>query len=141
MGFQKRSAMSNNRPEVRELTSATSCQSYAPGHQVHWIQARVKREEPKVDVQIKILDLNRLEITASDFSKIYFHHDSELITRALDRAVGNHIQLAIKAKLLQIQTELPSEIHGGAYALFYLSPETLTPCWKHLKAIKLTPSE
>ena len=133
--------MNNNPLEVRELTSAKNCQSYAPGHQVHWIQARVKREEPKVDVQIKILDLNRLEVTASDFSETYFHHDTELIAWALERAVNKNIRLAVRAKLLQIQTELPSDSHGGAYALFYLSPETLTPCWKHPKAIKLTPAE
>jgi hypothetical protein len=131
--------MSNNRPEVRELPSARNCQSYAPGHQVHWIQARVKREEPRVDVQIKILDLNRLEITGSDFISVYFHHNTELVAKALGRSVNDHIKLALKAKLLEIQTELPNDIHGGAFALFYLSSDQLTPCWKHEKPIKLTP--
>lgn len=62
--------MSNNRPEVRELPSARNCQSYPPGHQVHWIQARVKREEPKVDVQIKILDPERLEIKSNESAEL-----------------------------------------------------------------------
>jgi hypothetical protein len=131
--------MSNNRSEVRELPSAKSCQSYAPGHQVHWIQARVKREEPKVDVQIKILDLNRLEIASSDFTSVYFHHNTELVAQALGRSCNDQIKLALKAKLLEIQTELPSDIHGGVFALFYLSSDQLTPCHKNQKTIRFNP--
>jgi hypothetical protein len=110
--------MSNKYLKVHELASGSRCQLHAPGHKVHWIQAQIKRDEPKIGFQIKLLDLNRLEITAIAVSKAFLHHHTELIAGALDRAVNNHIQMAIRAKLLQIQTELPSDIHSGAYALF-----------------------
>ena len=42
------------------------CISYAPGHNVHWIQAKVKRDEPRYDVVVEILSNKTLRLSYPD---------------------------------------------------------------------------
>jgi hypothetical protein len=99
----------------------------------------VTSEDSRVDVQIEILKMCRLEISSSNLTSIHFHHNTGLIARALGGAESNHIKLALEAKLFESQTKLPSDIHEGAFALSYLSSDLLTPRRKNQKTFRFKP--
>jgi hypothetical protein len=108
--------------------SLTYCTSYAPGHQVHWIQAKVKRTEPRYDARVEVLTGNKIRVSFLDQSKIFSHHAVEQIQAALNKAVLGHIKFAPTASLLYVQTEEPNGQHYGAFSMSYLCEGELTDC-------------
>ena len=108
--------------------SLTYCTSYAPGHQVHWIQAKVKRTEPRYDARVEVLTGNKLRVSFLDQSKIFSHHAVEQIQAVLDRAVLGYIKFAPTASLLYVQTEEPNGEHHGAFSVSYLCDGELSEC-------------
>ena len=108
--------------------SLTNCTSYAPGHQVHWIQAKQKRTEPRYDARVEVLGENKLRVSYLDQSKIFSHHAVEQIQAALNKAVLGYIKFAPSASLLYVQTEEPDGQHHGAFSMSYLCEGELTDC-------------
>lgn len=108
--------------------SLTNCASYKPGHQVHWIQAKVKREEPRYAARVEVLSKNQIRISYLDQTKVFSHHACDQIQAALDRAVLGYIKFAPTAQLLYIQTEEPIGEHQGVFSLSYLCEGELTNC-------------
>ena len=108
--------------------SLTNCTSYAPGHQVHWIQAKVKRTEPRYDARVEVLTENKLRVSYLDHSKIFSHHAVEQIQAALNKAVLGYIKFAPTASLLYVQTEEPDGQHHGAFSVSYLCDGELSEC-------------
>lgn len=108
--------------------SITTCASYAPGHQVHWIQAKVKRTEPRYDARVEVLAGNKLRVSYLDQSKIFSHHAVEQIQAALNKAVLGYIKFAPTASLLYVQTEEPDGQHYGAFSVSYLCDGELSEC-------------
>ena len=108
--------------------SLTYCNSFAPGHQVHWIQAKVKRAEPRYDAEVEVLSKHQIRISYLDQTKVFSHHDCNQIQAALDVAIFDYIKFAPTALLLYIQTERPNGQHQGAFSLSYLCEGELTNC-------------
>ncbi len=108
--------------------SLTNCTSYAPGHQVHWIQAKVKRTAPRFDARVEVLTGNKLRVSYLDQSKIFSHHAVEQIQAALNKAVLGYIKFAPTASLLYVQTEEPNGQHYGAFSMSYLCDGELSEC-------------
>ena len=108
--------------------SLTNCTSYAPGHQVHWIQAKVKRTEPRYDASVEVLSENKIRVSYLDQSKIFSHHAVDEIQAALNIAVLGYIKFAPSASLLYVQTEEPNGQHYGAFSVIYLCDGELSAC-------------
>lgn len=108
--------------------SPTTCASHAPGHQVHWIQAKVKRTEPRYDARVEVLTGNKLRVRYLDQSRIFSHHAVEQIQAVLDRAVLGYIKFAPTASLLYVQTEEPDGQHFGVFSVSYLCYGELSEC-------------
>lgn len=108
--------------------SLTNCTSYAPGHQVHWIQAKVKRSEPRYEARVEVLGKNKLRVSYLDQCKIFSHHAVEQVQAALNKAVLGYIKFAPSASLLCVQTEEPNGQHYGAFSMSYLCEGELTDC-------------
>jgi hypothetical protein len=104
------------------------CISYAPGHNVHWIQAKVKRDEPHYDAVLEILTDTTLRLSFLDRVETFHHHNVPAIQANLDRAVLGFIKFSPTSSLLYIQTEEPDGIHKGAFALHFLSEAWLSNC-------------
>jgi hypothetical protein len=104
------------------------CISYAPGHNVHWIQARVKGQEPRHDAEVEILSDSTLQIRYLNQVEIFHHHNVSSIQETLSRVVLDYIKFAPTASLLYIQTEEPNGLHKGVFALHYLCANELSPC-------------
>jgi hypothetical protein len=109
-------------------SNSKHCISYAPGHNVHWIQARVKGQEPRYDAEVEILSDTTLQVSYSDQVEIYHHHNVPFIQQNLDNAVLSCIKFAPTASLLYIQTEEPNGLHKGVFALHYLAINVLSVC-------------
>lgn len=109
-------------------SSSKECDSYRPGHQVHWIQARVEREKPRFDAEVKVIDLTQVQVCWLDQELVFYHHNTARIVAALNTNVLNYLKFAPDANLLYVQTEAPNELHNGIFSLFYLSDSELSEC-------------
>ena len=108
--------------------SLSTCASYKPGHQVHWIQAKVKRTEPRYDARVEVLAGSKLRLSYLDQSKIFSHHAVEQIQVVLNSAVLGYIKFAPTASLLYVQTEEPNDQHHGVFSVSYLCDGELSDC-------------
>ncbi len=108
--------------------SLTYCVSYAPGHQVHWIQAKVKRTEPRYDAKVEILSNTKLRVSYLQQSKEFSHHACDQIEAVLNAAVLDYIKFAPSSLLLYVQTAEPNGEHHGAFSLSYLCEGELSDC-------------
>lgn len=106
----------------------TYCTSYKPGHQVHWIQAKVKRDESRYDARVEVIAGNKLRVSYLNQSQIFSHHAVEQIQAALNSAVLGYIKFAPSASLLYVQTEEPNGQHRGVFSVSYLCEGELTDC-------------
>lgn len=109
-------------------SNSKRCISYAPGHNVHWIQARVKYKEPRHDAFVEILTEATLRVSYLNRVEIYYHHNVLAIKENLNRVVLNYIKFSPTSSLLYIQTEEPTGEHKGAFALHYLTKAELLEC-------------
>lgn len=120
--------MSKENPQAKQVANRTGCGSYSPGHQVHWIQARVKADKPRFDAHIEVLTPTKVRVSWLDQDFVFRHHNTARIAQVLKAKVLDYVKFAPDANLLYIQTEEPCEIHNGAFSLFYLSSSGLKPC-------------
>ena len=120
--------MESRKPTIQSLGSKPRCVSHEPGHQVHWIQARVKFDKPRFDAEVEVLDQNRIRVSWLDQSHVFTHHNTTGIQATLKVAVLGYVKFAPGADLLYIQTEEANGKHGGAYSVSYLCRSILSPC-------------
>ncbi len=112
----------------KQESSSKGCICYAPGHNVHWIQARVRHSEPRYEALVEILTEARLRVHYLDQVEIYSHHNVLAIQENLKKVVLNYIKFSPTSSLLYIQTEEPTGRHKGAFALHYLAKGDLFQC-------------
>jgi hypothetical protein len=111
-----------------QQSNSKHCISYAPGHNVHWIQARVKGQEPRYDAEVEILSDSALQVRYSNQLEIFHHHNVSAIQDTLSRVVLDYIKFAPTASLLYIQTEEPNGLHKGVFAVHFLTKGALAEC-------------
>jgi hypothetical protein len=111
-----------------QQSNSRHCISYAPGHNVHWIQARVKHSEPRYDASVEILTEATLRVRYLDQVEIYYQHNVLAIQENLKKVVLSYIKFSPTSSLLYVQTEEPTGQHKGAFALHYLANGGLFEC-------------
>ncbi len=109
-------------------SNSKHCISYAPGHNVHWIQARVKGQEPRYGAEVEILSESKIQVRYLNQVEIFQYHNVLAIRENLNRVVLGYIKFAPTACLLYIQTEEPDGLHKGVFALHYLCEQELSNC-------------
>ena len=120
--------MGSSKPTIQSLGSRPRCVSHEPGHQVHWIQARVQYDKPRFDAEVEILETNRVRVSWLDESHVFTHHNTAGIQATLKVAVLGYVRFAPGADLLYIQTEEANGQHGGAFSVSYLCRSILSSC-------------
>ena len=132
--------MQSSETNSYNTTSSLKCQSHKPGHQVHWIQARVKSEEPRFDAEVVVLDETTVRVSWQDQTSILRNHLTARIQTALQEKASDYIKYAPSSKLLYVQSDLPNGTHGGAFKLFYLAEGDLSACqFQQIQQIFLKP--
>jgi hypothetical protein len=111
-----------------QQSKSEHCISYAPGHNVHWIQARVKGQEPRYDAEVEILSESKIQVRYLNQVEIFQYHNVSAIKETLNRVVLDYVKFAPTASLLYIQTEEPDGLHKGVFALHHLSKAGISDC-------------
>ena len=80
-------------PTIEANYGSVDCNSYYPGHNVHWIPVLRKWvDEPRLPMTIKHIEGNEFEITSGDITQRLFNHDP----RAVISAIKNNDQSCFK---------------------------------------------
>ena len=109
-------------------SSFVTCDSYKPGHQVHWIQARVKADVESFDARVEVISPTKVVVSWLSETNTFSHHNTAAILKDLNSRVLDFVKFKPDASLLYVQSEEPSELHKGAFSLFYLCESDLEPC-------------
>jgi hypothetical protein len=107
---------------------AFSCASYEPGHNVHFIQARVKAHLPRFWAKVDLIGPKAVRVVTDRQDQVLFHHSAiELYMWTLVAHEGE-IKYAPDSKLLYLRLdEFQSEKHD-VWIIAYLSDKLLGPC-------------
>ena len=73
-----------SKPTVEGNLGTVECQSYHPGHNVHWIPVLRKWvDEPRLPMTIRHITANAFEITSEGKSVIVYNHNPSAVIRAI----------------------------------------------------------
>lgn len=112
----------------QDKSSVGTCDSYKPGHQVHWIQARVMADVESFDARVEVISSTKVVVRWQSETRTFSHHNTAAILKALNSRVLEYVNFKPDASLLYVQSEEPNELHNGAFSLFYLCESELEPC-------------
>ena len=92
-------------PTVEGNLGTVECQSYHPGHNVHWIPVLRKWvDEPRLPMTIRHITANAFEITSEGKSEIVYNHNPSAVIRAIQdkdpkkfKKVGNTGAITIES--------------------------------------------
>lgn len=74
-------------PTVEANLGTVECQSYHPGHNLHWIPVLNKwRDEPRRPMTIRHIEGNSFEITSQGKSQLAYNHNPTAVIRAIKNA-------------------------------------------------------
>ena len=74
-------------PSVESNLGTVECQSYHPGHHVHWIPVlRVWAKEPRLPMTIRHITSNAFEITSEGKTEIVYNHNPSAVIKAIETA-------------------------------------------------------
>jgi glycerol kinase len=119
----------------------TICDSYKPGHQVHWIQARVKADLESFDARVEVIGPTKVVVSWLSETHTFSHHNTAAISNALNARVLDYLKFKPDANLLYVQSEEPNELHNGTFSLFYLSSSELSDCLVRTDAVNVSTIE
>ena len=113
---------------------AFSCASYEPGHNVHFIQARVKAHLPRFWAKVDLIGPNAVRVVTQKQDQVLFHHSAiELYMWTLVAHEGE-IKYCPESKLLYVRLDEYRGVKQDVWIMAYLSEGELSPC-KELREV------
>ena len=113
---------------------AFSCASYEPGHNVHFIQARVKAHLPRYWAKVDLIGPNAVRVVTQKQDQVLFHHSAiELYMWTLVAHEGE-IKYCPESKLLYVRLDEYRGVKQDVWIMAYLSEGELSPC-KELREV------
>jgi hypothetical protein len=113
---------------------AFSCASYEPGHNVHFIQARVKAHLPRYWAKVDLIGPKAVRVVTEKQDQVLFHHKAiELYMWTLVAHEGE-IKYCPESKLLYVRLDEYRGVKQDVWIMAYLSENELSPC-KTLEAL------
>ncbi len=107
---------------------AFSCASYEPGHNVHFIQARVKANLPRFWAKVYLIGPNAVRVVTDKQDQVLFHHKAiELYMWTLVAHEGE-IKYCPESKLLYVRLDEYRSVKQDVWIMAYLSEDELSPC-------------
>jgi hypothetical protein len=69
------------------LPPVRDCEQYAPGHSVHWIQARLTWLEPLAHVAVEVVEIANTQLVVSDAHGLrrFWNHDLRRLRAVVDK--------------------------------------------------------
>jgi hypothetical protein len=107
---------------------AFSCASYEPGHNVHFIQARVKAHLPRFWAKVDLIGPKAVRVVTDRQDQVLFHHSAiELYMWTLVAHEGE-IKYCPESKLLYVRLDEYRGMKQDVWITAYLSEGELGPC-------------
>jgi hypothetical protein len=107
---------------------AFSCASYEPGHNVHFIQARVKAHLPRYWAKVDLIGPKAVRVVTQKQDQVLFHHSAiELYMWTLVAHEGE-IKYCPESKLLYVRLDEYRSVKQDVWIMAYLSEDELSPC-------------
>ncbi len=107
---------------------AFSCASYEPGHNVHYIQVRVKAHLPRFWAKVDLTGPNAVRVVTERQDQVLFHHSAiELYMWTLVSHEGE-IQYCPESKLLYVRLDEYRGVKQDVWITAFLSEHELSPC-------------
>jgi hypothetical protein len=110
------------------IINPLECTKYAPGHLVHYIQARVKGGSQRYPCRVKYLGPDTVRIEYEGTSVTRKHHNAIALCFAALQAVDQEIHYSPEAELLWVKSEKATEEHSGSWGVYYLAEGELEGC-------------
>jgi hypothetical protein len=107
---------------------AFSCASYEPGHNVHFIQARVKAHLPRFWAKVDLIGPKAVRVVTDRQDQVLFHHSAiELYMWTLVAYEGD-IKYCPESKLLYVRLDEYRGVKQDVWIMAYLSENELSQC-------------
>jgi len=126
-----------------DVPRPTSCGSYRPGHEVHWIQASKTWNEPGLLEFARVVSAVGALVTVEvgDELRRYYNHDAARL-EAIARSYGGRAVIYARWRALAIPGPTrssvfgleDSQVHnesGGSYLFYLATEESWKPCESH----------
>ena len=109
-------------PTVESNLGTVECQSYHPGHNVHWIPVLRKwTDEPRLPMTIRHITSNAFEITSEGKTEILYNHNPSAVIKAIENAAPHLFKKVGNTGAITIETK-------RGHAWIYFSAEPFIDC-------------
>lgn len=107
---------------VESNLGTVECQSYHPGHNVHWIPVLKKwTNEPRLPMTIRHITSNAFEITSEGKTEIVYNHNPSAVRKAIETAKPHWFKKVGNTGAITIES-------NRGHAWLYFSTEPFIDC-------------
>lgn len=103
------------------------CQSFRPGHNVHWIQARVKAHLPRFWAKVELVGPRAVRVVTDKQDLVLFHHEAVELYMYTLIAHDGEIKYSPESQLLYVRIRR-EEHFEDLWLMAYLSESELSQC-------------
>ncbi len=107
---------------------AFSCASYEPGHNVHYIQVRVKAHLPRFWAKVDLIGPNAVRVVTQKQDQVLFHHSAIELYMWTIVAHEGEVKYSPESGLIHIRVDEYQGVKEDVWIMAYLSENELSPC-------------
>ena len=104
------------------------CASFEPGHNVHYIQARVKAHLPRFWANVDLISPKAVRVATDKQDQVLFHHCAIELYMWTLVAYEGELKYSPDSKLLYIRLDEYQGEKQDVWIMAYLSENELSPC-------------
>lgn len=104
------------------------CASFQPGHNVHYIQSRVKAHLPRLWANVDLIGPKAVRVVTYKQDQVFFHHDAIELYMWTVVAHEGEIKYSPESKLLYVRLDDFQGEKQDVWIMAYLSENELAPC-------------
>jgi hypothetical protein len=105
-----------------------NCASYEPGHNVHFIQSRVKAHLPRFWARVDLIGPKAVRVVTDKQDQVLFHHKAIELYMWTLVAFEGEIKYSPESKLLYVRLDEFQGEKQDVWITAYLSEAELAPC-------------
>jgi hypothetical protein len=105
-----------------------NCASYEPGHNVHYIQSRVKAHLPRFWAKVDLIGPKAVRVVTDKQDQVLFHHKAIELYMWTLVAFEGEIKYSPESKLLYVRLDEFQGEKQDVWIMAYLSEGELSQC-------------
>ena len=104
------------------------CASFEPGHNVHYIQAKVKAHLPRFWANVDLIGPKAVRVVTDKQDQVLFHHSAIELYMWTLVAYEGELKYSPESKLLYVRLDEFQGEKQDVWIMAYLSENELSPC-------------